>query len=84
MCDVYQEAAAIGVISADDALRLSEGQFVADTMPFAMDVSRNGKRLRPHVELLRLCSDEEELRAAFAAGEVHTAFIEQHKADMVI
>ena len=60
--DVYQEAAAIGVISADDALRLSEGQFVADTMPFAMDVSRNGKRLRPHVELLRLCSDEEELR----------------------
>ena len=37
--DVYQEAAAIGVISADDALRLSEGQFVADTMPFAMDVS---------------------------------------------
>ena len=60
--DVYVEAAAIGVISADDARRLSEGQFVADTMPFAMDVSRNGKRLRPHVELLRLCSDEEELR----------------------
>ena len=59
---VYEEAAAIGVISADDALRLSEGQFVADTMPFAMDVSRGGTRLRPHAELLRLCSDEEELR----------------------
>ena len=59
---VYGEAAAIGVISADDARRLSEGQLVADTIPFAMDVSRGGTRLRPHAELLRLCSDEEELR----------------------